>query len=308
MQSGEVNKMEYFTAKKYENWKKVGEPFTNEKGKLCTRIIDTCPRCGGSGIIAARVENGRIIPIPVDGGICYQCGGSGKISDVVRLYTQKEREALDRATERRHEQAEQEREENKKKMIAEAGEKAAQWRTKNGISEEGYTYVITGDSYSIKDELKIAGWVYSPALKWHSANPAGYENRVLKLDADFLNIEYSAWGDGYFPADLAKRVNEALDALLPPSTSEWLGELGDKIKELPVTLVRYNVCAGFRGGVQNIFTFEDEKGNVLTWFTATHTDIKVGTKFILEGTIKKLDEYKGTKQTVMTRCKIREAR
>ncbi|MBO7535556.1 MAG: hypothetical protein J6T34_00255 [Bacilli bacterium] len=300
--------MEYFTAKKYENWKRVGEPFTNEKGKLCTKVTDTCPRCSGHGIIAARVENGRIVPIPVDGGICYQCGGSGKISEVVRLYTQKEREALDRAAERRHEQAEQEREIRKEKMIAEAGEKAAQWRIKNGISEENSTYVITGDSYSIKDELKSAGWVYSPALKWHKASPEGYEDRVLKLDADFLQIEYSAWGDGYFPADLAKKVDAALNALLPPSHSEWLGEVGDKIKNHLVTLVRYNTCAGFRGGLQNIFTFEDEEGNVLTWFTSTNSDIEVNDKFYLEGTIKKLDEYKGTKQTVMTRCKLAEAR
>lgn len=300
--------MEYFTAKKYESWERVGEPFTNEKGKLCTNVKTICPRCSGHGIIVARVENDRLVPIPVDGGICYQCGGAGKITETVRLYTEKEREALDRATERRQAQAEQQREEKREKMLAEADEKAAKWRIKNGISEEGFTYVITGDSYSIKDELKSNGWIYSPALKWHKADPTGYEDRVLKLEADFLNIEYAAWGEGFFPADLGQRVDASLNALLPPSRSEWLGEVNDKVKKLFVTLVRHNTCAGFRGGLQNIFTFEDKEGNVLTWFTSTHSEIEVGNTFYLDGTIKKLDEYKGTKQTVMTRCKLAEAR
>lgn len=298
--------MEYFTAKSYENYERVGEPFQNDKGNLVTKIKYTCPRCSGKGIIVARVENGQMIPIPVDGGICYQCGGAGVISEVVRLYTQKERESLDRATEKRQEKAEQKREKERQKRLAEAGVKAAEWRTKNGISEDGRTYVITGDSYAIKDELKAAGWVYSPALKWHKASCEGYEDRVLELDADFLNIEYSAWGDGYFPADLTQKVTAALDALLPPSRSHWLGEVGEKLKDIHVTLVRATTCPGFRGGIQNVFTFEDGRGNVLTWFTATHSEIEVGQKFILEGTIKKLDEYKNVQQTVMTRCKLKK--
>ena len=45
---------------KYANIVKVDE----ETHKAL--IEEKCDRCGGTGIMAARVENGRIIPIPVD--------------------------------------------------------------------------------------------------------------------------------------------------------------------------------------------------------------------------------------------------
>lgn len=38
-----------------------------------------CERCGGSGVYAWRVENGKIIPTIVDNGVCHKCGGSGKV-------------------------------------------------------------------------------------------------------------------------------------------------------------------------------------------------------------------------------------
>ena len=58
----------FFVADSYKNMKVIGKPFENEKGKMVVRVKDKCPRCSGRGIIVARVENGQMIPIPVDGG------------------------------------------------------------------------------------------------------------------------------------------------------------------------------------------------------------------------------------------------
>lgn len=40
-----------------------------------------CPRCSGKGIYIIGVCNGREVPSWVDNGICFQCGGSGKVID-----------------------------------------------------------------------------------------------------------------------------------------------------------------------------------------------------------------------------------
>jgi len=49
----------------------------------------------------------------------------------------------------------------------------------------------------------------------------------------------------------------------------------------------------------------DLSGNHLTWF-ASGSDMEVGNTYKLLGTIKKHDEYNGVKQTILTRCKVKE--
>ena len=59
--------MKYMVAPSYKNASIV--EINEETKKAYIKI--TCDRCGGRGIVASRIENGKIIPIPVDEGICY---------------------------------------------------------------------------------------------------------------------------------------------------------------------------------------------------------------------------------------------
>ena len=95
--------MKYFVADSYKNFDIVSDAFENDKGKMCVKIKRPCPRCSGLGIIVARVENGQMIPISVDSGICYKCGGSRFEEKIVRAYTEKEYNALQRAKTKREE-------------------------------------------------------------------------------------------------------------------------------------------------------------------------------------------------------------
>jgi len=92
---------------------------------------------------------------------------------------------------------------------------------------------------------------------------------------------------------------------MPASTSEWIGEKGDKILNLPVTLVSIR---GFQGkyGFSQVIKFKTEEENVLTWFTTVNIKIAEGDNCVLSGTIKSLDTYNNEKITVMTRCKLSE--
>lgn len=135
-------------------------------------IEDTCDRCGGRGIIVARVENGQPIPIPVDGGVCYKCGGSGKIQKWVKAYTESEYDSYIKATERRKarsaEIAEQKRQEELNKREA----KRIEWMRTQGydVTNPVVHIVAGGNTYDIKDELKAAGCRFDRALGWYSTH------------------------------------------------------------------------------------------------------------------------------------------
>ena len=288
---------EYFTADTYKNYERIGEPFLNDSGKLSTKIRYECPRCGGLGLIISRVENNVPIPIPVDNGICFQCLGKKFITKEVRLYTKVEYDRLQKNKERTKERKEA-------KMLAEAEGKRNTWLEKNGFDKDGYTYILIGlDTYAIKNELKDAGWRYNSFLRWHNSSPANYENNVYKMH---WKEAYSstAWGDMNPLPDIQKRVDELIEGPKSISTSEWIGEAGDRIDHILVTLVSVK---GFMGkyGYSTAVKFKTEKGDTLTWFTQTEIKITPGNKCYLSGTIKKLDEYKGEKITVLTRCKLK---
>lgn len=292
--------MEYVVSKSYRDWERIGEPY-DKGGKPYTKIKSKCDRCSGLGIIASRVENGEIIPIPVDGGICYKCGGSKYITKEVRLYTPHEMEVIERNYEAAKARKETARREQMEKEYA---HKKEVWLETHGFAEDGSSYIVTGETYSIKDELKDAGFKYDPVLKWHRASADGYEDRVIKIKVDDF-FEFSAWGDGHYITGAADKIEALLNQNTQPSTSEWQGEVGDHIKGLSVTLVRKTFFEG-RYGITNVLTFEDENKNVYTWFTSTVMQREVGEQFKIKGTIKEHNEYKGVKSTILTRVKVVE--
>ena len=286
-------------AKSFSTWDRIGEPF-DKNGKLYQKVKEKCPRCGGLGIIVARVENGQPIPISVDQGICYQCVGNKYIVKEVRLYTQEEFDRMEAANERA---CQKKAEEQVRKMRVEFAQKKAEWLEKNNFTPDGITYVVTGDSFFIKDELKANGWRYDPVIKWHKADPAGYEDRVIKISVDDF-FEASAWGDYHYLEGAKDKMDKILAATQPQVDSNWIGEVGDKITNLKVQLVRkYNTSSKY--GLTTLYSFQDENGNIINWWTSTFQEIEQGDWVtIIRSTIKKLDIYRDQKQTIITRAKL----
>ena len=283
-------------AKTYENWEWCGDPF-DKNGKLYITVKAPCPRCSGKGIIIARVENGRQIPVQPDGGICYQCGGRKYLEKDVRLYTEAEYERNKEYQEKARKRKEEKRE---AEMLRSAAAKKKEWLEKNSFNEDGTCFIITGDSYSIKDELKAAGWRFSHQFLWHKPDPAGYEDRVIKLNLSEVG-SWTVYGAFVFNEDAADYIKQKLDDALPPSKSEWLE--GEKVEDLTVTFVSKREFDGYYG-LTNILTFETEEGNVLTWYTSTNQNLEIGESYFISGKIKDRKEYKGIKTTILTRCKI----
>lgn len=113
---------------------------------------------------------------------------------------------------------------------------------------------------------------------------------------------------------LGLRDIEEKQRQLEGAKSDYFGRVGDKfIAECMVT-----GCTFFDGrfGTTALVSFVDDDGHVFKWFCTSHPDAwrKIinwrenlpGKSFVFSGTVKAHEEYKGQKQTIITRCKLVE--
>jgi hypothetical protein len=98
--------------------------------------------------------------------------------------------------------------------------------------------------------------------------------------------------------------------------SNYVGKIGEKIQ---FEIKEWKLVSSFETmyGTSFVYRFIDYQGNVYTWFTSSrpeneeYTDHEKNRQLIrtrdlksIKGTIKDQNEYKGEKQTVITRCKV----
>lgn len=109
--------------------------------------------------------------------------------------------------------------------------------------------------------------------------------------------------------------------------SEWVAEPKERI-DMELTLVRdyqyerqaYGYSYGYHPETAHIYTLADAEGNCYVWRTTNDIDIEwydeddewhcitaeLGDKVTMRATVKEHGEYKGIRQTVITRPKIKE--
>lgn len=109
---------------------------------------------------------------------------------------------------------------------------------------------------------------------------------------------------------VAKKIAEEKRAV-ENAKVEYYGAVGDKFEKE----MTFEKMFGFETmyGYQYILLFRDEENHVFKWSTSNSTykmdgtryyDYEIGHKYLIKGTIKAHNEYKGVKQTVITRCKV----
>lgn len=287
--------MEMFVAKSYENMDRVGEPF-EKNGRKYTKVACTCDRCNGSGFyVWGAVVNGN----PTHGGTCFKCGGSGKLIKEVRLYTEKERMAADRAREQRREKATAEREARAKERKAKAFDKWCNW---NGFNEDGDTYLIYGNTYPIKENLKADGYKFSKELLWHG--PAAVD---VPEDCYIERINWSdvySWNQDTGTMELTEKGQDFLrDIFSKNSLGMYLGEVGERLRNIPVVFEKMITFEG-NYGLAHIYRFNAD-GAQLSWFTECIKDLEEGETYQLSGTVKKQEVYGNVKTTYLSRCIIK---
>lgn len=280
---------------------------TDKNGTKYYHCTDKCFKCGGTGMI----EYYR----PVNGGECFDCNGSGIAEWEEKEYTPEYEQKL---------QAQREKREARKlaKQREKAAELNAEFFKRNGFNPEGKTYVVLGNTYDIKEELKAQGAKWDNTSRhWHMPTPPeGREYLELSVDdmydADVAGVyDWRNWKR--FTEDETQHYTYKIEKIekdlkAKESTSQHVGEIGEKIT-VEVTYIHSSSWEHDYGygywttNITNLHTFKDAQGNVFIWKTGNGIEEDYGTKFTLKGTVKDHSEYNGVKQTVLTRCKLQNS-
>lgn len=117
---------------------------------------------------------------------------------------------------------------------------------------------------------------------------------------------------------VAKKIAEEKRAI-ENAKVEYYGAVGDKF-ELTLTFDK-SFCFEGAYGFTYIHLFHDDEGHQFKWSSSNGTykveydktadfggieycEFEIGHKYLMKGTVKAHNEYKGVKQTVITRCKV----
>ena len=147
-------------------------------------------------------------------------------------------------------------------------------------------------------------------LDWAQAIPTEIENG----GNDYLqNVRVVAQGEyvEFRLSGLAASMPRAYErsqrnaATIATSPSEHVGELKQRMTFVVTLKSEPRYIESHYGG-SYLYTFEDTSGNTLKWFKSDSKleGVKAGDTFPLTGTVKKHDEFRGIKQTLLTRCKL----
>lgn len=143
------------------------------------------------------------------------------------------------------------------------------------------------------------------ALKWVLSQEASGEymhNLKTVCSASYVNFENFGILASLIPSynraiEREQRISAERNADMK---SEHIGKVGDRITIL-ISDCRVITSWETQYGITAIYKITDESGNVFTWKTSR--GIVDGTKKI-SATIKSHNEYNGTKQTEITRCRV----
>lgn len=142
------------------------------------------------------------------------------------------------------------------------------------------------------------------ALAWIAEQPE--DNNYMHNLKTAAALEYSSFKrlgilTSLFPTynrELKKEVKRREEEKAA-GASEWMGAIGERIT---VKVAKISCVTGWetQWGYTKIYKIEDEAGNIFTWKTSNWVDEKLT---VIKGTVKEHNEYRGAKQTELTRCK-----
>lgn len=184
---------------------------------------------------------------------------------------------------------------------------------------------ILSECLDLTKEYDAGGWSGDYAFisfwgKDYEGNIGKYHVAITELK--HFNLRFTVKSIDLRDADEYQAELDAeakLKAMRDFSGSEWVAEPKKRLG-LTLTLVNDYVYEGcsysyYDSGIRHIYTFRDEDGNCIVWKTQKvidcydeesdeWTEAEVGDTIKMKATVKEHGEYKGTRQTVITRPKI----
>lgn len=166
--------------------------------------------------------------------------------------------------------------------------------------DKGYITIFKGNTYEEKEYFrenaarytKFWGWYIMSSLEMPTDLPEDVE--PIRLSWELVGNE-----DGSLKSET--EIAAAIDALIyEPDISEYQGEIGDKL-DLILT-VENAIDLENQYGHSTMHIMRDYDGNCYVWTTAAKS-WDTNTEHHIVGTVKDHRTYKGTKQTILTRCR-----
>jgi hypothetical protein len=201
------------------------------------------------------------------------------------------------------------------KTRAEAGPQAT------GSVASHYMYIDAGETKA--DDYDMPLWqptaedsahavtVRAEALAVIAAKPArsDYEHNLYTLlsmddvSPRHFGIVASAWG--YLHREREYVARQAAKAAKPEALNEWAGEVG-KRETFALTFLGGQTFDS-EWGSKTLLRFADAEGRAFTWWCSGYFDLDAvteGTAYSVKATVKAHNDYKGTRQTVLSRAVI----
>jgi hypothetical protein len=87
--------------------------------------------------------------------------------------------------------------------------------------------------------------------------------------------------------------------------SNFVGEVKGRLKEVSLLLEKIIYLGSGSFGPSYLHLLKDADGNAFSWITGNKVEVAEGTNIKVDATVKEHKIYKGTKQTVLTRAKVK---
>ena len=164
----------------------------------------------------------------------------------------------------------------------------------------GYITIFKGNTFEDKEYFKLSSARYTRLWGWYFISTEELPEDIPD-DVESVRLPWELVGNEDGTLKSEAEVTAAVESLIyEPDESEYQGEVGDKIEAI-VTVEKAIPLDGYYGP-STMHIFRDYDGNCYVWTTAARS-WEAGTEHHIAGTIKELKQYKGTKQTVLTRCR-----
>lgn len=169
--------------------------------------------------------------------------------------------------------------------------------------DKGYITIFKGDTYSELEWFQNSIARYHRLFGWYIVSTEEIPALPFGIEAIQLNWDNIAVDDNQLKSD--SEIGEVLNNLrFDPSPSEYVGNIGDKLS-LILKVIKVIPVESYYG-VSNLHIMEDEETqNVFVWNTSTRA-LELDRTYSVTGTVKAHKLYKNIKQTVLTRCKVKD--
>ncbi len=204
-----------------------------------------------------------------DGGVCYQCRGRRQLPATHRVFTEDRLQVLVNAANVKADKTRVSaaRETNKKRL-------------------EFIAWAKEGNYGPLIGQILLAAKPFSDDFL---SSLAGKLRRWWVLTERQIAAAQKVFE--------SRKKMSAADA-----NSKWVGDIKDRLEFEGVILGVLEIVGYY--GTTDVIRIRDLDDNVYTWFASGVHDVARGDRVAIKGTVKKHDEFRGVKQTVITRCKL----